>query len=361
MKVLAGKPGKWGTAYEHFGGGEAGEKACHAIQSLIDYQAVATLLKTFIIPLQGYVDENSRIHCSLNINTETGRLSSSKPNLQNQPALEKDIYRIRDAFRAPPGKKLIVADYGQLELRILANITKCKAMIDDFLSGGDLHSRTAAAMYEHIQKAVDEGQVLMEWNEKIAPPKPLVKDVYGAERRQAKGLTFSIAYGKTAHGLAQDWGVTVDEARESLRRWFDARPEVETWQKETQALARLSEKCWTILGRHRNLPGLSEGRYQGHLMRCAINSPIQGSAADIVMMAMINAHRDQKLRELGWNMILQIHDELIFEGPEESVEQALERVKDCMEHPFRFARTKISLPVSFDVDAKYADSWYEAK
>jgi len=98
----------------------------------VEYRNIQTLLKTFIEPLQGHVDQNLRIHCSLNINTETGRLSARKPNLQNQPALEKDIYKIRKAFRAEIGKKLIVADYGQLELRVLAHITKCKGMIAAF-------------------------------------------------------------------------------------------------------------------------------------------------------------------------------------------------------------------------------------
>lgn len=118
----------------------------------MEHRNIQTLLKTFIEPLKGYVDSNSRIHCSLNINTETGRLSARKPNLQNQPALEKDIYKIRKAFRAEKGKKLIVADYGQLELRVLAHITGCRAMIEAFEKGGDFHSRTAMTMFPNIKK-----------------------------------------------------------------------------------------------------------------------------------------------------------------------------------------------------------------
>jgi DNA polymerase-1 len=152
------------------------------------------------------VDKHQRIHCSLNLNTETGRLSSRRPNLQNQPALEKDQYKIRDAFVAEAGNTLIVADYGQLELRLLAHITDCKSMLTAFELGGCFHSRTAVGMYKHVKEAVESGQVLLEWDySKGQPTVPLVKDTFGSERRKAKTLNFSIAYGKTVHGLAQDW------------------------------------------------------------------------------------------------------------------------------------------------------------
>lgn len=120
-----------------------GEELCWALHNLIEQRSIETLVQTFIRPLQVLADPNSRIHCSLNINTETGRLSSRKPNLQNQPALDKDKYQVRKAFEPEKGKKFIVADYGQLELRILAHMTNCRAMIEAFESGGDFHSRTA--------------------------------------------------------------------------------------------------------------------------------------------------------------------------------------------------------------------------
>ena len=122
-------------------------------------------MANFIKPLQALSDDNGRVHCQLNLNTETGRLSSRKPNLQNQPALEKDKYKIRDAFRANEGKTLIVADYGQLELRLLAHITECKSMIDAFKIGGDFHSRTAMGMYPYVEEAVRTGQCLLEREE----------------------------------------------------------------------------------------------------------------------------------------------------------------------------------------------------
>merc|ERR1712137_680722 len=138
-----------------------GVEACEAIENLCEYGAISTLLNSFILPLQEMVDSDNRIHASMNINTETGRLSCRRPNLQNQPALEKDRYKIRSSFTAEKGNKLIVADYGQLELRLLAHITNCKSMIDAFKKGGDFHSRTAIGMYPAITEAVERGEVIL--------------------------------------------------------------------------------------------------------------------------------------------------------------------------------------------------------
>lgn len=140
------------------------------------------MITNFIQPLQNLADAQGRVHGSLNLNTDTGRLSSRRPNLQNQPALEKDRYKIRDAFTAPPGKLLIVADYSQLELRLLAHITNCRGMIDAFREGGDFHSRTAMSMYDYVAKAVAEGKVLLEWDSsKGQAPVPLLKDTFATE------------------------------------------------------------------------------------------------------------------------------------------------------------------------------------
>ncbi len=227
--------------------------------------------------MQALVDKNSRIHCSLNLNTETGRLSSRRPNLQNQPALEKDQYRIRDAFVAEEGKTFIVADYGQLELRLLAHITDCKSMIEAFKSGGCFHSRTAMGMYDYIRKAVESGEVMLEWDySKGQPTVPLVKDVYGSERRKAKTLNFSIAYGKTAFGLAADWGISKEEAEKALQAWYSDRPEVKAWQEATRASAKANGMVRTIMGRLRLLPDATfMGPGTGHALRAAINTPIQ--------------------------------------------------------------------------------------
>ncbi|CAE7683777.1 POLIA, partial [Symbiodinium microadriaticum] len=338
------KDAVWGTLMDRFGPGEPGKNACRAVGALARIGQIDTMITNFLVPLQALADKNGRIHCSLNLNTETGRLSSRKPNLQNQPALEKDQYKIRDAFVAEEGKTFIVADYGQLELRLLAHITNCQSMIDAFASGGCFHSRTAIGMYPHIREAVDKGDVLLEWDHsKGAPPKPLVKDVYGSERRKAKTLNFSIAYGKTVHGLAKDWGIDEDEAQKVVDAWYSDRPEVKEWQDRTKAFAKKNFYVQTLMGRRRDLPDAgSTGKARGHAMRAAINTPIQGSAADVVMMAMLKLWESEKLKSLGWKLILQIHDEVIMEGPVESKDEAMMEVKACMEHPFDdFALSKL--------------------
>jgi len=355
----------YGTAYEAFGGGKNGKEACHAIAALCHTCAIDPLISNFMLPLQR--DHIScavgRIHCSLNINTETGRLSARTPNLQNIPAFEKDRYKVRQAFVAAPGNSLIVADYGQLELRILAHLTNCKSMLGAFKAGGDFHSRTAMNMYQHIRDAVHEKKVLLEWHPQPGqekPPVPLLKDAFGAERRKAKMLNFSIAYGKTPAGLAYDLKVPIEEARDTLKLWYRDRQEVLAWQKSQKKL--VLEKCevYTLLGRSRHFRNLTrfDRDKRGHIERAAINAPVQGSAADVVMCAMLEIERNARLKELGWRLLLQVHDELILEGPSESAEVAKAIMVECMSKPFY--GTNI-LKVDLAVDAKCSKSWYDAK
>uniref|UniRef100_A0A0D9ZRE1 DNA-directed DNA polymerase n=1 Tax=Oryza glumipatula TaxID=40148 RepID=A0A0D9ZRE1_9ORYZ len=355
----------YGTAYEAFGGGKKGKEACHAIAALCEICSIDSLISNFILPLQGnHIScDEGRIHCSLNINTETGRLSARTPNLQNQPALEKDRYKIRQAFVAAPGNSLIVADYGQLELRILAHLASCKSMLDAFKAGGDFHSRTAMNMYQHIRDAVEEKKVLLEWHPQPGqekPPVPLLKDAFGAERRKAKMLNFSIAYGKTPVGLARDWKVSVKEAKDTLKLWYRDRKEVLAWQMKQKELAQ--EKCevYTLLGRSRRFPNMAHATsgQRGHIERAAINAPVQGSAADVAMCAMLEIDRNARLKELGWRLLLQVHDEVILEGPTESADLAKSIVVECMSKPFY--GTNI-LNVELAVDAKCAQNWYAAK
>ncbi|XP_051209078.1 DNA polymerase I A, chloroplastic isoform X2 [Lolium perenne] len=355
----------YGTAYKAFGGGKKGKEACHAIAALCEISSIDKLISSFILPLQGgnISCKEGRIHCSININTETGRLSARIPNLQNQPAHEKDRYKIRQAFVAAPGNSLVVADYGQLELRILAHLTSCKSMLDAFKAGGDFHSRTAMNMYEHVRDAVHGKRVLLEWDsqpDQQKPPVPLLKDAFGAERRKAKMLNFSIAYGKTARGLAQDWQVTVKEAKDTLNLWYRDRKEVKAWQNRQKELVR--EKCevYTLLGRSRRFPNMTHALHvqKGHVDRAAINAPVQGGAADVAMCAMLEIERNALLKELGWRLLLQVHDEVILEGPTESAETARAIVVECMSKPFY--GTNI-LNVELAVDAKCGKSWYDAK
>jgi len=355
----------YGTAYKAFGGGKEGKEACHAIAALCEISSIDKLISSFILPLQGgnISCKDGRIHCSLNINTETGRLSARIPNLQAQPAHEKDRYKIRQAFVAAPGNSLVVADYGQLELRILAHLTSCKSMLDAFEAGGDFHSRTAMNMYEHVRDAVHEKKVLLERDPlpgQEKPPVPLLKDAFGAERRKAKMLNFSIAYGKTAQGLSWDWQVSVKEARETLKLWYSDRKEVKAWQQRQKELVHDKCEVYTLLGRSRRFPNMAHALHgqKGHVNRAAINAPVQGSAADVAMCAMLEIERNARLKELGWRLLLQVHDEVILEGPTESAETARAIVVECMSKPFY--GTNI-LKVDLAVDAKCGKSWYDAK
>eukprot|EP01018_Ginkgo_biloba_P010389 Gb_07861 [translate_table: standard] len=354
----------YGTAYHAFGGGQRGREACHAIAALCEVSSINTLISNFLQPLQGnqISGQDGRVHCSLNINTETGRLSARRPNLQNQPALEKDRYKIRQAFIAKPGNLLIVADYGQLELRILAHLSNCKSMLDAFSAGGDFHSRTAVNMYTHVRDAVEKEEVLLEPDAKRDQEKaiPLLKDVFAVERRKAKMLNFSIAYGKTVMGLAKDWKVTMKEAEDTVSLWYKERQEVLQWQEERKNEACTKHCVYTLLGRARHFPDTRSAKrsQKHHIERAAINTPVQGSAADVAMCAMLQISRNDRLKELGWKLLLQVHDEVILEGPEESAEEAKSLVVECMSKPFY---GKNILGVDLVVDAKFARDWYSAK
>ncbi|CAK7338432.1 unnamed protein product [Dovyalis caffra] len=344
---------------------EEGIEACHAIASLCEMCSIDSLISNFILPLQSnnISGQSGRVHCSLNINTETGRLSARRPNLQNQPALEKDRYKIRQAFIAAPGNSLIVADYGQLELRILAHLADCKSMLDAFKAGGDFHSRTAMNMYPHIREAVEKKRVLLEWYPQPGedkPPVPLLKDAFASERRKAKMLNFSIAYGKTPVGLSRDWKVSVAEAKETVNLWYKERKEVLKWQQARKKEAREDGRVHTLLGRARTFPLLTNASssLRGHVERAAINTPVQGSAADVAMCAMLEISKNTCLKELGWRLLLQVHDEVILEGPTESAEVAKAIVVECMSKPFG---GKNFLKVDLAVDSKCAQNWYSAK
>eukprot|EP00177_Eucheuma_denticulatum_P005431 GFKZ01009875.1.p1 GENE.GFKZ01009875.1~~GFKZ01009875.1.p1 ORF type:complete len:839 (+),score=123.35 GFKZ01009875.1:241-2757(+) len=330
-----------------------------AIDHLIESSAISTLISTFLNPLQDRPGEDNRIHASLNLNTETGRLSSRRPNLQNQPALDKDRYKIRKAFVPEEGKSLIVADYGQLELRLLAHITNCESMIEAFHAGGDFHSRTAMSMFDEVARAVEKGDCILEAKETLgADSPPLLKDLFSSQRKKAKVLNFSIAYGKTVKGLSEDWNVSTEEARRTLHLWYKDRPEVRIWQDDCVDFLLQHGFVETIMGRRRHLPNISSDSYskRAHAGRAAINAPLQGSAADLVMAAMVKLHRNKVLRGLGWKTILQVHDEIILEGPDESVDIAMPIVEREMENPIG-----VPLRVDLTVDAKSVKSWYDAK
>eukprot|EP00746_Dinoflagellata_sp_MGD_P167598 gnl/MRDRNA2_/MRDRNA2_98357_c0_seq1.p1 gnl/MRDRNA2_/MRDRNA2_98357_c0~~gnl/MRDRNA2_/MRDRNA2_98357_c0_seq1.p1 ORF type:complete len:1314 (+),score=275.68 gnl/MRDRNA2_/MRDRNA2_98357_c0_seq1:3-3944(+) len=331
-----------------------GSDGVEAIQSLMELAELDAVVQGFISPLQQRVRAN-RIHTSLNLNTETGRLSSCEPNLQNQP--QRSSFQIRNAFVASAGKIFIIADYSQLELRVLAHLSDCKPMISAIEAGGDFHSRTAANMFSSVAAAVKAGDVLLEENSEgtSSTHVPTIKKAFPVQRNQAKTLNFSVLYGKTSWGLAKDWGLSEGEAQDIIKRWYDAHPGVKEWQERMKAQARETGFIPTMLGRCRRLRGLAKGSTPGersHALRAAINTPVQGSAADIVTAAMLELWRSPELKRLGFRQVLQVHDELLLEGPVEVAEEALSEVIRIMEDPLPF---KLAVPLV--VDARISKTW----
>lgn len=213
-------------------------------------------------------------------------------------------------------------------------------------------------MFPEIQESIDKGTCILEWDHsKGEPPVPLLKDKFSALRKKAKTMNFSIAYGKSAAGFSKDWNCSLEEATDTLKKWYSNRKEVEEWQNNVKEIAKEKAFTQTLLGRFRNLKNkISEQKTRMHSLRAAINTPIQGGAADIVIAAMVKLKNNVELKNLGYKMILQIHDEIILEGPEINSKKALELVIKDMENPLDY-----EFPVKLEVDAKIGNNWYESK
>jgi len=370
-----------------------GQKGCEGLGRKCKMNLIQKSLSCFLIPLQQHADEEGRVHSSLNLFTDTGRLSSRSPNIQQLPALDKDVYKVREAVAGKHGRRLVVADYGQLDLRILAHLAQCPYMINQLCNGSDFHSGTALGMYDHVQAAVDRGDAVLDVPQNLDDHPPLVKELFPTERRHAKAVNFGIAYGTTAFGLSHLLKITKEKADDMINRWHSTYPEVKQWHERLlkEALDEPEPFVVTLAGRRRYLadlkyfagelfadrahPGRGRGncawarrksykdsyaeqRKGGAAQRKAINAPVQGGAADVVIEAMLKADHDERLKELGYKLLMQIHDELIFEGPEETSEDALAVVKDIMEHPFRDGS---ELAVPLPVDARVMSNWADAK
>lgn len=303
-------------------------------KTILDYRQLAKLKSTYVDALPALINPGTgRIHTSFNQTaTATGRLSSSNPNLQNIPVRTELGRRIRRAF--VPEKKgclLLSADYSQIELRILAHLAREEAMIEAFSRGQDIHSYTASLVY-----GVPVSQVTNEM------------------RYRAKAVNFGIVYGQQAFGLSSQLNISVSEAESFLRQYHARYPAVKRYMEETIARAEQSGFVTTLFNRRREIPQLhsasSTARQNGR--RIAINTPVQGSAADIIKMAMINI--DRRLREMNLTskMIIQIHDELLFELPEQELPHLREMVVQEME-------SVKELVVPLKVDTKFGTNWAE--
>jgi DNA polymerase I len=270
--------------------------------------------------------------------TSTGRLSSSEPNLQNIPVRNAEGRKIRTAFISTPGHKLLSADYSQIELRVLAHVADIPQLRQAFADGIDIHAMTASEMFG-------------------VPVDGMPSDI----RRRAKAINFGIIYGISAFGLANQLSIERSEAGEYIKKYFERFPGIRDYMDETKAFAREHGYVETIFGRRAHYPEIksSNPSVRAFNERAAINAPIQGSAADVIRRAMIQVEPVLQKAGLGEKvrMLLQVHDELIFEVEDEAIDQAMPLIVRTMEHA---ALPALDMRVPLKVDARAALNWDEA-
>ncbi len=305
---------------------------------VVDWRQLAKLRSTYTDALPTYINPTTgRVHTSYSMaSTSTGRLSSSEPNLQNIPVRTEEGRRIRTAFIAPPGHKLISADYSQIELRVLAHVADIPQLKKAFADGLDIHAMTASEMFNVPIEGMDS-----------------------AVRRRAKAINFGIIYGISAFGLANQLSISREEAGDYIRTYFSRFPGIKTYMEDTKKSARANGYVETIFGRRChfvriNSPNASERAF---MERAAINAPIQGAAADIIRRAMIRMQDALDAAKLSAKMLLQVHDELIFEVVDAEIEKTMDVVKQVM---VKAPEPVVKLSVPLQVDARAAMNWDEA-
>ena len=330
-KAKRTKTGAWSTTEEIL----EGYRNDHPVVGLIlEIRGLRKLLATYIDALPKLVNpDTGKIHTTFNQTvTATGRISSTNPNLQNIPIRTDEGREIRRAFIADPGDLIMSADYSQIELRLMADLSADPTMIAAFLSGEDIHRSTAAKIYH---KSLDE--------------------VTDNERRNAKTANFGIIYGISAFGLSQRLGIPRSEAKELINGYLSTYPGVQKYMNDAIERARNEGFVSTVKGRRRLLPEINSRNavVRGYAERNAINAPLQGSAADIIKMAMIDIDREISQRGLKSRMILQVHDELVFNVVPSELDQITELVTRCMENAYT---GKVPLSVGVGV----GQNWLEA-
>ena len=330
------KTGAWSTGADILD--EMASSGIIIAQKVLDYRQLAKLKSTYTDALIGSVNSRTgRVHTSYSmVGALTGRLSSSDPNLQNIPIRTEEGRSIRTAFVAEPGSKIISADYSQIELRLVAHIAKEKTMLEAFQNNIDIHAQTAAEVFQIPIEHLDS-----------------------ETRRRAKAINFGIIYGISAFGLARQLGISQTEARDYIKAYFARFPGIRDYMEQMKQFARDNGFVETLLGRRIYISNIksSNGAVRGFAERQAINAPIQGSAADIIKRAMIKMPHAISALNLKTKMLLQVHDELIFEAPESELDIAFKAIKTTMETAHQPA---LSLNVPIIVDGGAADSWAEA-
>ncbi len=304
------------------------------IDCLLAYRKFAKIKGTYIDGLKKHIHEDSKIHTSFNQTmTQTGRLSSSDPNLQNISVRNEEGREIRKAFVAPDGMVLLSADYSQIELRMLAHMANETHMIDAFNQDEDIHTRTATLIFD-----CDKEQVNAE------------------KRRQAKTVNFGIVYGQTEFGLASQLNVSRAEAKEFMNAYFSKYSNIHSYMNQLIDFCKEKGYVETLFHRRRYIPEINDKNFMTREFgkRAAMNAPIQGSAADLIKLAMIQVDQAMKEARVESKLLLQIHDELIFLVPEKELDQMIELVSETMNHA-------MELKVPLKASIAYGKTWYEAK
>ena len=304
------------------------------VQDILSYRAISKLKSTYTDKLPKMVNSNTgRVHTSYHqAVTATGRLSSSDPNLQNIPIRSEEGRRIREAFIAPDGYKILAADYSQIELRIMAHLSRDQGLMDAFAKGQDIHQATAAEIFS---TNIDE--------------------VTANQRRSAKAINFGLIYGMSAFGLSKQLQITRAEAQNYIEQYFDRYPQVKHYMDETKQSAKKMGYVETVFGRRLYLADIESSNYQRrqYAERSAINAPMQGTAADLIKMAMILLHQKIKEESFEAKIIMQVHDELVIEVNENQSDELSEITTSVM--------SEISkLDVDLKVDADIGNNWDEA-
>ncbi|MBA7666000.1 DNA polymerase I [subsurface metagenome] len=303
------------------------------IEFILDYRQLTKLKSTYIDTLPGLINpKTGRVHTSFNqTRTATGRLSSSEPNLQNIPVRGELGKKLRNAFVAPPGSRLVAGDYSQIDLRALAHLSQDKSLLDAFHRDEDIHTATAVQLFN-----VDASGVTPEM------------------RRLAKTVNFGVIYGMSEYGLEQATELSREEAAKFIAAYFEKYPGIKQYLESTKKQARERGYVQTLLGRRRAIPEINSSNRQIRegAERMAINMPVQGTSADIIKVAMINLYREMNKRQMKSKMLLQVHDELIFEVPEEEREEMCQLVPEIMS-------TALEISVPLKVDIKTGNNWGE--
>ncbi|VEJ44604.1 DNA polymerase I [Bartonella vinsonii] len=330
------KGGQWSTSAQTLE--ELAAEGHILPRKIIDWRQLAKLKSTYTDALPSYIlPKTGRVHTNYSLAiTSTGRLSSSEPNLQNIPVRTAEGRKIRAAFIAPKGHLLLSADYSQIELRILAHIANITALKEAFAQGQDIHAITASQMFG-------------------VPIEGMHSDI----RRRAKAINFGIIYGISAFGLANQLGLSRQEASRYIQLYFERFPGIKDYMETTKTFARQNGFVETIFGRRIHYPEIKAANPQVRAFneRAAINAPIQGSAADIIRRAMIQMEDALEKEKLSAKMLLQVHDELIFEIPENESEKTMTVVKKVMENA---TMPVLSLSVPLEVKVMVAQNWDEA-